>query len=427
MKLRVVYCNHQTTELSLRERLSFGLGERARQAYQALSQRFPNTEFVLLSTCNRVEIYTAQEESGNPPTRQDVARFLSEFHRVPLTEFVDELIEEQGPDAVRHLFQVTCSLDSMVLGEPQIVSQVKQAYELAQTNEACGPLTHAMFQAAIRVSARVRTETRLSEGRVSIASVAVGEFAKSIFDRFDDKQVVVIGAGEMAQETLRYLQHEGVRSICVLNRNVGRAEQLAQQVDGAIARPFEELDEWLPRADVIVSATGAERPIITADRFARTRQQNDDKPVFILDLGAPRDFEPAVGDLDENVFLYDIDDLKATCERNRALRAREIERALQIVDEETQRFMQEIYHRATGPVVKRLRERWHEISAQEVQRLRCKLAHLSEEDLAQVERTVERIVNKLLHPPLETLREEAREGPPHGLLEALKRLFHLPD
>jgi len=427
VKLQVVYCNHQTTDLSLRERLSFGLGERTRQAYQELRQRFPDAEFVLLSTCNRVEIYVAQEGAEKPPTRQDVARFLSEFHRVPLTEFADELIDEHGPRAVRHLFQVTCSLDSMVLGEPQIVSQVKQAYEMAQANEACGPLTHAMFQAAIHVSARVRTETRLSEGRVSIASVAVGEFAKSIFDRFDDKQVLVIGAGEMAEETLRYLKHEGTRSVCVVNRNVAKAEQLAQEVEGAIARPFDELDQWLPRADVIVSATGAERPIITAERFALTRHENKGKPVFILDLGTPRDFEPAVGDLDENVFLYDIDDLRATCERNRALRAREIERALHIVDEETRRFMQEIYHRVTGPVVRRLRERWHEISDQEVQRLRSKLAHLSEEDLAQVERTVERIVNKLLHPPLETLREEAREGPPHGLLDALRRLFHLPD
>lgn len=420
--LQVVYCNHQTTGLAVREKMAFSV-ENMQRAYTELRERFPKAEAVVLSTCNRVEIYTAQEVPENAPDHQALAQFCSEFHQVPLPEFIENFLECTGPDAVRHLFQVASSLDSMVLGEPQIVSQVKEAYQLAQQNGACGPLTHTMFQGAIRVSGRVRTETKLVEGRVSIASVAVGEFGKSIFDRFDDKLVLIIGAGEMAEETLRYLETEGVGRIVVVNRSQDRAVALASNFENAETQPFESLDEWLGKADVIVSTTGATAPIVDEQRFRAVRDRS--RPVFILDLGAPRDFAPGVVDIDDNVFLYDIDDLEITCERNRQARKKEISKALTIIDDETALFMQDVNHRATGPIVKRLRDQWHEISSEELELLRTKLAHLSQEDLNQVEYSVSRIVNKLLHPPLKTLHTEAKEGTPHGLLDALKRLFHL--
>ena len=235
----------------------------------------------------------------------------------------------------------------MVLGEPQIVNQVKEAYELAQQNESCGPLTHLLFQGAIRVSSRVRTETKLSEGRVSIASVAVGDFARSIFDRFDDKQVLIIGAGEMAEETLRYLKEEGVNKISVVNRSQEHGEQLAATWGGT-AYPLEELDHWLTKADVIVSTTGATQTLVTVDHFREVRQTSGSHPVFILDLGAPRDFAPGVGEIDENIFLYDIDDLEATCEVNRRKRRQEVQIAEKIIGEETDKFMGDLNHRATG-------------------------------------------------------------------------------
>ncbi|MGH7130150.1 MAG: glutamyl-tRNA reductase, partial [Planctomycetaceae bacterium] len=290
----------------------------------------------------------------------------------------------------------------------------------------CGPLTHALFTGAVRVSKRVRTETRLAEGRVSIASVAVGEFGKSIFDQFHDKRVLVIGAGEMAEETLRYLKEEGVSDITVVNRNRERAERLADEWGGRV-QPFDRLDRCLAEADVIVSTTGADRPIVDAARFRAVRRGRAGRPVFILDLGAPRDFDPAVRDIDENVFLYDIDALEAICEKNRAARTKEIERARRIVQDETERFMHDIYHRATGPIIKRLREEWHDVREQEVEQLFRRLPHLADEDRQTIERTIERIINKLLHPPLEALRDEARAGTPHGLMDALKRLFHLKD
>ena len=426
MNFHVVYCNHQTADLEIRERLAFSSEELFGRAYDRWRKVHPESELVVLSTCNRVELYSAQPDEGEGPTSAELVRFLSEFHNLPQDRFAGRLLERHGPDAVRHLFEVACSLDSMVLGEPQIVAQVKEAYERAYRYEACGPLTNALFQMAFRVSGRVRTETALAGGRVSIASVAVGEFGRSIFDRFDDKTVLVLGAGTMAEETVRYLTDAGVTKFIIVNRSSERAAELAAAWGGT-ARTVEQLDESLAAADVVVSATGAGRHIVSVERFRRARRLAAGKPVFILDLGAPRDFDPAIAGIDENTFLYDIDDLKATCDANRASRQKEIEKAQRIIDEETGRFVHEIYHRATGPVVKRLRDEWHAIRQQEVDQLFAKLPHLPERDRQSIERSIERIVNKLLHPPLEALKDEARSGPPHGLIEALKRLFGLQD
>ncbi|MFN0195283.1 MAG: glutamyl-tRNA reductase [Planctomycetaceae bacterium] len=426
MNLQVLSCNHHTADLSLREKLAFASETELRQAYRQLRSAFPASEVVVLSTCNRVELYTAQDDPEMAPSRDEIAKFFSEFHDVPVDLFMNEMWQRHGVEAVRHLFQVACSLDSMVLGEPQIVNQLKEAYRVAQENAACGPLTHPLFQQAIRVSARVRSETELAEGRVSIASVAVGEFGKSIFDRFDDKTVLVIGAGEMAEETLRYLQAEGVQRILVVNRGFERGEKLAKQFHGT-AKPWDELDRWIAEADVVVSTTGADHLIMSVERMRAIRIGHTRRPLLILDLGAPRDFDPAISELDDDIFLYDIDDLEATCERNKLARGGEVAKALKIIDEETERFMHDVSHRATGPVIKQLREQWHDLRAQEVERLMQKLPHLSHKDREIIEKSVEQIVNKLLHPPLEALREEARTGTPHGLLDALRKLFGISE
>lgn len=423
MNLTVISCTHQTASLAVRERLAFPNATVLERAYARLRELYPALEVVILSTCNRVELYAALSPHETLPTVSQFAQFLSEFHRVPLDDFVGELRELTGPPVVRHLFEVVSSLDSMVLGEPQIVAQVKEAYRSAETCEACGPLTHALFQGAIRTSGRVRTETRLAEGRVSIASVAVGEFARNIFEHFGDKLVLVIGAGEMAEETLRYLKDEGIREIVVANRNPERGQRLAGEW-GGIAVPWSDLDHWLGRADVIVSTTGADQPIIDAARFAQARNGHSDRTAFVLDLGAPRDFAPAVGELD-NVFLYDIDSLKQTCEANRKTRGREIEKAHRIIEDETANFLAEFYRRAGSELVVRLREGWHEIAAQELDRLFRRSTHFDDGDREAIEQAVTRIVNKLLHPPLEALRDESKDGAPHGLLTALKRLFGL--
>ncbi|MCA9063371.1 MAG: glutamyl-tRNA reductase [Planctomycetaceae bacterium] len=424
MNVFVVSCNHHNAGVEIREKLAFSNATQLSDAYSRWRQQHPTCELVVLSTCNRVEIYAADESEECEVSFDDITRFISQFHDIPTDEFINSILAHHGPDAVSHLFQVACSIDSMVLGEPQIVNQVKEAYRVAQENDACGPLTNVLFQQALNVSARVRSETRLAEGRVSIASVAVGEFGRSIFSRFDNKTVLVIGAGEMAEETLRYLKDEGVRHIVVANRSRERAERLAAAFGGESV-DFSHLDDWLSKADVIVSTTGADEILISVDRFRAARQRSQGHPVFILDLAAPRDFDPAIAAIDDEVFLYDIDALEDTCNRNRSLREAEVQRALDIIREQTDRFMHEIYHRATGPVIHRLREHWSEISRNELERLYRKHPALDESQRNAIEETIHRVVNKLLHPPLEALKDEARTGTPHGLLQAIRKLFQL--
>ncbi len=422
MNVLVVSCNHHKAGVQLRERLAFSSTDLLNSAYSRWRELHPNSELVVLSTCNRVEIYAADERGDDGVSFDDITRFISQFHNVPTDEFVEAVLAHSGTAAVEHLFEVACSIDSMVLGEPQIVNQVKEAYRVAQENDACGPLTNVLFQHALKVSAQVRTETGLAEGRVSIASVAVGDFGKSIFSRFDNKTVLVIGAGEMAEETLTYLQSEGVKKIVITNRSRDRAERLAGQFRGDVA-DFSSLDDWLSKADVIVSTTGASQTLITRERFAAARAKSSRHPVFILDLAAPRDFDPSAGSVDDNVFLYDIDALEETCDRNRRAREAEVQKAKEIIANQTRTFMQEIYHRATGPVIHRLREHWSEISRSELDRMYRKLPNLDNEQRQAIEATIQRIVNKLLHPPLEALKDEAKGGTPEGLLHAIRRLF----
>jgi glutamyl-tRNA reductase len=426
MKLLMVYCNHESAPLKVRERLAFSNADVLAKAYQRWRESFPQFEAVILSTCNRVEICAATEQENVDISSDQIAGFLSEFHQVPRDDFVANLHALSGSAAARHLFEVTASLDSMVLGEPQIVNQVKEAYRHAQVNESCGPITNLLFQRAVSVSAKIRSDTRLSEGRVSIASVAVGDFGKRIFNRFDDKRVLVIGAGEMAEETLRYLNSEGATKITIVNRNAERARKLADEFGGNVVA-FDNLDNQLKIADVVVSTTGATDPIMDARRFEAVRGAGKRHTMFILDLGAPRDFESGVGTVDDNVFLYDIDDLKAACEENRKARSAELETAATMVADATDRFMQDIHHRGTGPLITRLRSQWSDISQQELELLFRKNPHLGESDREAIQRTLERVVNKLLHPPLETLKDESKDGTPQGLLDALRQLFQLKD
>ena len=303
-----------------------------------------------------------------------------------------------------------------------IVSQVKRAYELATAGDASGPVTHALFQRALKVAARVRAETSLAEGRLSIASVAVGEFARQIFAGFAGRRILVIGAGEMARETLQYLKSDGATDIVVLNRSLERAEALAAEFAGR-AVGWEGLKEQLAAADIIVSATGASQPVITRDLYETRRRPG--RPTLLLDLGAPRDIEASVGEVGDDVYLYNIDDLQATCEANRRRRRREIERAETIVSEETTQFVRDLQHQSTGPIIRELRENWRAVSDGEVEQLMRRLPHLSDADREQVGRTIHRIVNKLLHPPLEAIREESGRDDPDGLVDAVRRLFGL--
>lgn len=423
MNVQVTGCSHHGTSISVRERLAFS-PEQAAEALDRWRRVFRGVEAVLLSTCNRVELYAATENAAGP-THEQVAGFLAQFHGLDPAEVSGHLYQHSGQEAVRHLFTVACSLDSMVLGEPQILSQVKQAYQLATERDNTGPLTHAAFQAALRVARRVAAETAIHRRRVSIPSVAVADFAQQIFERFDDKHTVVIGAGEMAEETLRYLQDEGARQITVVNRNLEHAADLARRWQGRAA-PWERLGEELATADLVISMTGAGEPVVTLDGFERIERPRSGRPLFILDLAVPRDFDPAIGERPD-VYLYSVDDLQAACERNRQERDKELPAAMRIIEQETDRFMAELHHRATGPVIEQLRQGWQRPKEEELRRLLGKLPELDERSREEIRRSFDRLLNKLLHPPLESLRDESRHGIPHVLLDALSRLFRLKD
>jgi glutamyl-tRNA reductase len=422
MKLQMVGCSHHNASLAVRERLAFSPDQVA-DALDQWRASYPLTEAVLLSTCNRVELYTAADDLAAAPSDQQVKQFLAEFHGLPPHQVFHDLVEQSDEGAVRHLFTVAASLDSMVLGESQILAQVKQAYQLAARQDSIGPITHDVFQRALRVAKRVAAETSINDKRVSIASVAVSGFARNVFERFDDKQILVIGAGETAEEVLVYLREEGARQITVINRTQQTAVKLAQDFGGQTA-PWNELDAKLAAADLIVSATGASQPVVTLEHFRRIEPHRYQRPLFILDLAVPRDFEPTIATR-LGVYLYSLDDLQEVCRRNRAARDQEMPQALHIVAEETSQFMQELYHRATGPIIRQLRQGWHEVRDDELRRLFNKLPELDERSRQEISQAFERYVNKLLHPPLESLRDESRTGTPHSLLEALKRLFRL--
>jgi glutamyl-tRNA reductase len=424
LQLAMVGCSHRQTSLSVRERLTF-TPEQAVDALAAWRVTHPEQEAVLISTCNRVELYAAAAEPASALEPPALTHFLTDFHNVPIDEAERELMALQGPDVVRHLFRVAASLDSMVLGEAQILSQVKQAYELANQIGSAGPVTHGCFQAAIRVARRVANETNLHRHRVSIPSVAVGEVASRVFERFDDKHVLVIGAGKMARETLRYLRDAGARNLTVLNRDFSRAELLAAEWNGN-AVPWSGLNSCLVKADLVVSTTGSDRHIVSLGEFqqfvSRARYQ---RPLFILDLAMPRDFDPAIGD-ELGVYLYGIDDLTDACEQNRQARASELPAAELIIEEEMRAFLADTRHRASGPVIARLRQGFDDVKLAELKRLYAKFPDCDERWRREIEQFADRLVAKMLHPPIESLRDESRNGS-QGLLEALQRLFRLED
>jgi glutamyl-tRNA reductase len=425
VQLAMVGCSHRHSSLAVRERLAF-TPDQTLDALAAWHAAHHGCEAVLLSTCHRVELYAATEATEYRLDAALLERHLAGFHNVPIEDVHEQLVSLEGASVVRHLFCVASSLDSMVLGEAQILSQVKKAYEQACEIGSAGPVTHGLFQTALRVARRVASETSLHRHRVSIPSVAIADFASRIFERFDDKRVLVIGAGKMAQETLHYLVDAGARQITVLNRDFERCRALAAQWRGRAAL-WSELSDQLVTADLVVSTTGADRPVVTLvdyqQKIARRRYQ---RPLFILDLAMPRDFEPAVGE-ELGVYLYAIDDLREACERNRKERESALPAAESIVDEETRAFISGARHRAAGPVIARFREGLESVQAAELERLYSRLPELDERSRSEILLFADRLVAKMLHPPLESLRDESRNGNHHGLLDALQRLFQLKD
>ena len=421
-RLLLLGLNHTTAPLDVRERLAFDAARRD-AAVSAFKARFPRAEAVLLSTCNRVELYVGREGHGHPGARE-VVEFLAEAHAVPAADFDRHLYQKTDRDVVDHLFNVAASLDSMVLGETQILGQVREAYDAARGRGAAGAMLNPLFQRAVAVGKQVQRDTPIGEGRLSVASVAV-DYAKRIFEGFSDKTVLCVGAGKMVGLVLQSLAALSPRRILVCNRSRERAGPLAAKFGGH-AVPFDALGDHLVAADIVVSSTGASEPVITRKLFEPLLRRRRYRPVFVVDIAVPRDVEPAVGKLD-SVFLYNLDDLQQVVLATQSQRGGAVESARAIVSRQVDEFLTWHRQRELGPTIDRLRGHYHAVAQEELTRTLNKLPNVSESEKAHLEELTRRLVNKLLHAPLQTLRQS--DGPHVGVsgayVHAVERLFGL--
>ncbi len=351
MILLAVGCSHRTTPVAIRERLAFR-DDQLPRALDALTTGL-DCEAVILSTCNRVELYLARvldraTRAATPLDGDSVAAFLAEFHGLPVGDVRPHLYARCNDEAVRHLFRVAASLDSLIIGEGQIAGQVKKAYELGQKCDGPGPLLHALFPHARRVAKRVRTETGIAAGHVSVSSAAV-DYVRQVFDQFGDKTILVVGAGKMGGLTLKHLRRLEPKRIFVVNRSPEKAQAVAHGCGGE-AVAWERLDEMLARADIVLSTTGAPEPVVSLERYRRIAVQRTGGPLVILDIAVPCDFDPRIHDGDRTC-LFNIDDLKRIQEATLADRRKHVAPAEALVEQETQRFLKEWRRRRHGPVI----------------------------------------------------------------------------
>ena len=419
MHLFLLGVSHKTAPVDLRERLDFSsrdLGD----AVESLASRESAAESVVLSTCNRSEIYVASADPTH--AREQVVDFLSTYHQLPREAFLPHVFVYDDAEAARHLFRVAAGLDSLVVGEPQILGQVKDAFQVAAQRHATGPLLAKVFDWAFGVGKRVRTETSLGEGAVSVSFAAV-QLARKIFGRLEGRRVLVIGAGEISTLTAQHLRNHGVAEIAITSRTMAHAEALADTVQGHAVR-WEQMLPALGRADIVITATGSQRPILTRTQLESVTGRRRSEPLFIIDVAVPRDVEASVGDI-EKVFLYNVDDLQQIVEENLSRRGAEVARAEAIVSEELARYMAWQRSRAAVPTIVALRQRFDGIRRAELQRLQGKLATLTPEELERVDEVTRLIIEKILIVPTEQLKALPDEETQLAYTEAVNRLFAL--
>jgi glutamyl-tRNA reductase len=420
MRLFAVGLSHRTAPVDLRECVDFARGG-LDLALSTLASQGIGSEVVVLSTCNRAEIYAVGETDA---TAEGVGRFFSEYHKLPHAAVAEHLYLRRGAEAARHLFRVAAGLDSLVVGEPQILGQVKAAYSTASDLNYTGTLTNRLFHSAFAAGKRVRAETGLGEGAVSVSYAAIA-LARKIFGHLKGRSVLILGAGEMAKLTGVHLQAQGVREIAIASRTLAAAESLATRLGGR-AVPWHALDEALASADIVITATGAAEPVLTRARMEDVMRPRRNRPVFVIDIAVPRDVEATVGNLDQ-VFLYNIDDLQTIVKENLARRGGELLRAEAIVEEEVARFTSWMQSREVVPTVVALRQRFETIRKAELARLEPKMAGLQPEARARIDEVTRLIVEKLLLTPTEQLKALTDETTATAYADALSKLFSLQE
>jgi len=422
MHLLLVGINHRTAPVEVRERVDFH-ARGLQAALRALAERGSSREAVVVSTCNRAEVYVACDDAT--ATRRDLVHFVSEYNGVSASDLTEHMYDIVDLEVARHLFRVAAGLDSLVMGEPQILGQVKDAHTAAGEAHTAGAVLNRLFHASFAVGKRVRTETGLGSGAVSVSYAAVA-LARKIFGDLDGRSVAVIGAGEMGKLTALHMKSQAVRHVTIVSRTMSHAARTAEAIGGASAAPWEELDAVVGASDIVITATGAASAILTKARIASIMRPRRNRPLFIIDIAMPRDVEPAAGEI-EQVFLYNIDDLQATVRENLARRASEVSRAETIVSEEMDKFA--VWYRSRGviPTVVALRERFETIRRAELERLHFKLSTLPPEARARVDEITHLIVEKLLLMPTEQLKALNDADTAGAYSEALTRLFGLTE
>lgn len=425
MEYGVVGLSHRTAEVAIREKLAFG-GDRLDAALARLKTTPDVPEAVILSTCNRVEFYTvASAQSAAVQSVWSVVEDVLSLDAGSYSRFRPHLYDLRGDDALRHLFRVAASLDSMVVGEPQILGQLKDAYRKANEASTVGRYLGRGMERAFSAAKRVRTETEIGSANVSVASVAA-QLAGRIFGNLRGKQVLLVGAGEMAEQAAKHLAGHGALAPTIANRSLDRARALADSLDGS-ARPLETLPELLLTADIVITSTGSSEPILHRSSLSGIMRARKYRSLFLIDIAVPRDVDPEAGELD-NVYLYDVDDLEQVVAANLQVRSQEAERAESIVQDELRSFSRWLQSADVAPTIVALRSHVTGVKDAELEKVLAKLGHLDERDRKIVQAFAHSLTNKVLHAPTVALKSRAQSGKAsQELLEHARELFGLPD
>jgi glutamyl-tRNA reductase len=420
MHIVIVGLSHKTAPVEIRERLAFNPTDMEKPLAQMLELP-PVAEGLIVSTCNRVELCAASKE---PEAAIAALRcYLAEYHKVDPEDINEHLYAYQGEDAIRHLFRVASSLDSMVLGEPQILGQIKTAYGYAAEFKTAGLILNRFLHKAFSVAKRVRTETAIASNAVSVSFAAV-ELARKIFDRLEDKAVMIIGAGEMCELAAKHFVANGVSKVLVTNRTFERAEKLATEFNGR-AVPFEHFVDHLVEADIVMTSTGAPNFILGQRQMEEVLKRRKNKPMFLIDIAVPRDIDPKINDID-NAYLYDVDDLQSVVQANLKERKKEASKAEAIIEQEIGQFYQWLGNLEVKPTIIALRRKLDEIRKQELEKTFGNIKDLSKKERKSIEAMANAIVNKVLHTPTSVLKQAQSDGSGEDYVDAVRALFDLP-
>ena len=421
VNLILVGVNHKTTPVEIREKLAFTKGKIEESVDRLFN--FPDIiEHTILSTCNRVEIYA--RANCQDSAIKAIKQFICDFHEVSPVELEDHFYSYRNEEAVEHLFRVSSSLDSMILGEAQILGQVKDAYSLAKDLRSTGLVLNQLFEKAFSIAKKVREETGIAERSVSISSAAV-ELAQKIFDDLENRTVMLVGTGEMAELAAKHLISYGVKTVYVTSRTYDRAANLARTLNGS-ALDFEAFKNELHRADIVITSTSAPNFIIKKEIVEKAIHERKNKPIFFIDIAVPRDIEPDVNDL-ENVYLYDIDDLHVVVSANIKEREKEAENAMNFISQEVTKFNNWVGALDAVPTIVEIRKKAENIRKQEIEKTLKKISHLSEDDKQLLRQMSSSMINKILHKPTIKLKQKTQSEDGHVYLKAIRHLFHLDD